>query len=267
MGTSKRWITKISAAWQKSLDAIFQVGDLLLAAKKDIPHGEFEQMTEADLPFGSRTAECLMTVARDKRLRKPNHGSLLPPSWRTLYDLSRLPDTEFKRAIADGKIHSDMTRAEVEKLQPSTQIVAPPITVPFIAQRPAEPAGPQIVRTHITAGAPQSDGKIRSAEDAAKLDEHDGANADAQHSADERKAVYAAAEPDVAHILDALADASTNNLSLPTVADMAGVIRGRVQPGWLRNFAEALLSLADDLENDSAPAAVNPVHALAGTGR
>ena len=36
------YANKICAAWQKSIAAIFEVGDLLIAARKKLPHGQFE---------------------------------------------------------------------------------------------------------------------------------------------------------------------------------------------------------------------------------
>jgi len=55
-----------------------------------------------------------MEIARDPRLRNPTHVSLLPRSWGTLYALTRLSDEEFNARIADGTIHADMTRQEIE---------------------------------------------------------------------------------------------------------------------------------------------------------
>jgi hypothetical protein len=85
---AKSWATKIRAAWQNPLATIFEVGDLLVAAKAELPSGQFEKMRN-ELPFGERTEERLMAIARDKRLRQATHGSLLPPSWRTVFELTR----------------------------------------------------------------------------------------------------------------------------------------------------------------------------------
>ena len=40
------WAAKISAAWRKSIEAIFEVGDLLIVAKKEIGHGQWVRMCE-----------------------------------------------------------------------------------------------------------------------------------------------------------------------------------------------------------------------------
>ena len=113
MAAKNEWATKICAAWQKSVAAIFDVGDLLVAARNAQPHGTFERMIEHELPFGPRTAQCLMAVAADARLRKANHGSLLPPSWRTLYEISKMTDEEFTVAVANGLVRPEVTRTEI----------------------------------------------------------------------------------------------------------------------------------------------------------
>ena len=113
-----RWAEKIAKAWQSSLDGIFETGRQLLAAKGKggLPHGDFTAMIESDLPFGPRTAQRLMAIAADQRLTKATHGSYLPPHWRTLYELTKLPDDVFRAKIKDGTIHPDMQRNEIAKV-------------------------------------------------------------------------------------------------------------------------------------------------------
>jgi hypothetical protein len=113
MAAKTDWAGKIRVAWQKSVAAIFEVGDLLNAAKKTVPRGQFTTMIESKLPFGERTAQMLMGVADDPRLRNPKQISLLPPSWGTLYALSQLTDKQFKAALIQGMIKPDMSRADV----------------------------------------------------------------------------------------------------------------------------------------------------------
>ena len=115
--TRNQWAERISDAWCEAtsgmLAAIFSIGQDLIYAKGELEHGEFIAMTESDLPFGRRTAQMLMAVARDDRLTKTNRGSLLPPHWRTLYELTRLDNATFERMLDDGTIRPDMERSEV----------------------------------------------------------------------------------------------------------------------------------------------------------
>jgi hypothetical protein len=108
-----QWAARIGAAWQKSIDAIFETGRLIAQAKAALPHGAFGQMIESELPFSGATARKLMIIAEDQRLTDRAHVNVLPPSWGTLYELTKLDDDTFKRRIAEGSIRPDMQRREV----------------------------------------------------------------------------------------------------------------------------------------------------------
>lgn len=110
------WASRIAAAHAKSTAAVFEVGRLLLEAKAALPHGEFEAMVERDLPFKPSTARRLMIVAEDGRLTDRAHGHVLPPSWRTLYELTKLDDAQFAAGIERGVIRADMERKDVKLL-------------------------------------------------------------------------------------------------------------------------------------------------------
>ena len=86
--TRAHFATEIATQWQRSREAIFAVGRLLIAAKKQLKHGEFTAMVENDLPFSSRTAQRLMAIARDKRMAKATHASHLPVCWSTLAEIA-----------------------------------------------------------------------------------------------------------------------------------------------------------------------------------
>jgi hypothetical protein len=108
-----QWVERIAEAWRASVAAIIETGRLLNEAKDELAHGEWLAMIENDLPFGPRTAQRLMAIAGDERLTNPTHVSHLPPSWGTLYELSKLDDAAFESGVSDGTIHAGMTRGEV----------------------------------------------------------------------------------------------------------------------------------------------------------
>jgi len=110
---SSAWAARITACWRSSVEAILEVGRLLAAAKDALAHGEFGTMIESELPFGARTAQMLMAIAADPRLHNPKHVSHLPPSWGTLYELTKLDDEHFVEAIKQKVIRSDMERREI----------------------------------------------------------------------------------------------------------------------------------------------------------
>lgn len=113
MRRQSQWAAQISAAWRSTVESIIECGGLLVAAKAALPHGEFQKMVEGNLPFGASTARRLMAIANDKRITKRAHGLYLPPSWRTLYELTRLPDVAFLQKIADGTINPEMERRDI----------------------------------------------------------------------------------------------------------------------------------------------------------
>jgi hypothetical protein len=112
-----QWATRIWAVWQKSVDNIIETGRLLHAAKADpkMQHGEWGTMVESDLPFNRHTAHKLMQIAGDKRLTNVSQGKHLPPSWTTLYELTKLDDDTLERKLRDGTIHPGMRRKDVAR--------------------------------------------------------------------------------------------------------------------------------------------------------
>jgi N6-adenosine-specific RNA methylase IME4 len=107
------WADRITASWRQSLEAVLETGRLITQAKAALPHGEFTAMVEHDLPFGPRAAQRLMAIAADSRITNPTHMSLLPSSWGTLYELTKLDDQDFKSRIKDGTIRPEMERRDI----------------------------------------------------------------------------------------------------------------------------------------------------------
>jgi hypothetical protein len=73
-------------------------GRLLIQAKAALPHGEFGAMCERELPFSTQTAQKLMAISGDARIANPAHVRLLPSSWGTLYELTKLDDGQWQHA-------------------------------------------------------------------------------------------------------------------------------------------------------------------------
>lgn len=114
--TAPQWASAISEAWNKTLNSVFETGDALIGAKDALKHGEWIKMVEGQLPFGMRTAQQLMAVAWDERLRNANHGSHLPSSWKTLYALTRLDNETIEKGFENGAIHPKLERKDIKFL-------------------------------------------------------------------------------------------------------------------------------------------------------
>jgi hypothetical protein len=80
---------KVNASWRKSVDAIIETGELLTDAKKRFHRNEMMWSSFMNsLPFGIRTMEMLINVAKYKNLLlHPKIHKSLPASWGTLYEL------------------------------------------------------------------------------------------------------------------------------------------------------------------------------------
>ena len=102
--TRAQWAADICNIHKQTIEGIFKMGDMLIAAKDELPHGEFTAMIDGDLPFDASTAQRLMKIALDPRLRKAARVQVLPMAWGTLYEMTKLSDTRFEQAVALGFI-------------------------------------------------------------------------------------------------------------------------------------------------------------------
>jgi hypothetical protein len=105
----------IAACWNKLVAGIVETGRMLIGAKEQFT-GEFHALIERCCPFGVRTAQRLMAIASDPVLSDATHGSRLPPSWRTLWVLTQIPDEQKLAMLKMGLIHPEMERRDAEAL-------------------------------------------------------------------------------------------------------------------------------------------------------
>lgn len=114
----------ICTEWRKSVEAVVEVGRLLMQAKRLCEHGEFLRLFKGSVnavsdpvPFGIHTADRLMAIAAKPALADCAHAHTLPQSWATLYELTKLDDEQIVSGIKAGEITPDMTRAEASALR------------------------------------------------------------------------------------------------------------------------------------------------------
>lgn len=114
--TRKEWAAVISARWEKatglakqSVEEAIQTGVDLLQSKAELSHGDFTEMIERDLPFGSDKAARLIKIARNPELVNTATSRNLPVVWTALYELARLSKEDFKDAQKRGLIDSKTT--------------------------------------------------------------------------------------------------------------------------------------------------------------
>ncbi len=116
-------------ALKQSVAGIIEAGQVLIEAKKELPHGQFTDWVDRKLRFGAptktgsreaniRQAEMLMLLARHEVISKSCHWHALPPSIRTLYELTQIrPEQRLLKLIASRRVHAGTTREEAIALQ------------------------------------------------------------------------------------------------------------------------------------------------------
>jgi hypothetical protein len=110
-----------------------------MQAKAAMSHGEWGRLFEEKLvPFGIRSAQMLMAIAEHPQLSNTKHVSLLPRSWGTLYELTKVPEPVLDRAFQDRVITPDMARKAVQALLPARPARTPTTNG---TANPVEPEG------------------------------------------------------------------------------------------------------------------------------
>ena len=136
MPRAEQWADRISTQVGKSVEALIEVGRLLVQAKADLPHGEWGRLFSEELiPFSQNTAGQLMAISSNRILSNSAHVQNLPPSWGTLYELTKVPDITLANALKDGVITPDMPRSAVAGLLPAKAAREPKPDPPFNLDR------------------------------------------------------------------------------------------------------------------------------------
>lgn len=110
------WALRISARWRASINSFIETGQLLLDAKAALPHGDFTAMMEGSLPFSVNTGQRLMAIARDERISNLARAQLLPASWTTIYEISKLTTEQIDDAVEKKIIRPEVERSEIVAL-------------------------------------------------------------------------------------------------------------------------------------------------------
>jgi hypothetical protein len=122
--------TRFRNALKKSVEGIIEAGQVLIEAKRKLRHGQFTDWVDRELRFGNpiksssreaniRQAEMFMLLASNDVISNPCHWHALPPSPRTLYELTQIhPKQRLLKLIEKGKVHAGTTREEAIAFQP-----------------------------------------------------------------------------------------------------------------------------------------------------
>lgn len=113
----REWAKQITTRWHEARQAIIDLGQMLIEAKEDLPHGEWLAMIQSDLPFGEDAAQRLAKIARNSVLSNTAHARYLPTSREPLYEMTKLPVPVLEQRLADGSITPETTVADVKRMR------------------------------------------------------------------------------------------------------------------------------------------------------
>ncbi len=150
--TAEELAVWVAAAWGPGAAAAIETGRRLLAAKAQLRGGgefgrlfaDHEHRVLSSLPFGSRTGERLMAIARHPVIGDPTRVSDLPSSWATLAELSRLPPERVEAGLVAGWIHPGLQRDQAtgpapaadERTRSAAEVTADEVEVLVVATLP-----------------------------------------------------------------------------------------------------------------------------------
>jgi hypothetical protein len=109
------WRSRIESAWQKSVQSVIEVGNLVKQAKEQL--GVSYSLLEAELPFSSTVAAFLIKIAENPVLSNPSYHSRLPNGYNTLYYLASVDEKQLVQQIESGEITPNFTLASAKLLR------------------------------------------------------------------------------------------------------------------------------------------------------
>ena len=110
--TPEQWAQAIRADLGQAVAGFVAAGKHLAEAKKSLPRGEWEPWCKKEVGIDPATAWTLMQLPKHEVIGNLVHVQELPPSWRTLYELSRLEPPLLMAAIEAGDIHAELERKQ-----------------------------------------------------------------------------------------------------------------------------------------------------------
>jgi len=111
----EKWATRIRRHMVTAVEAVIATGRDLAEAKKALGHGNFGKLC-AELNITTRTAQRLMAIAAHPVLGDATRASQLPPSWATLYELTRMTEAGLQHALDTGAVTPRMERKAARQL-------------------------------------------------------------------------------------------------------------------------------------------------------
>jgi hypothetical protein len=100
----------------RAVENIVAIGQHLREAREELDHGEFGPMLKR-IQFSEGTARKYMAISAHGAISNRSNWNALPPSWTTLYELTKLPPDVLEARIASGAITPELEGTAVASLK------------------------------------------------------------------------------------------------------------------------------------------------------
>ena len=107
----------ISASWRSAAASIIETGRLINIAEQELLPAEYRQLREylaTNSGLSQTVISKLKTISRNPLLLDPNYQSQLPPSYATLYHISKIENKKLKQALENGVINADTQLKDIK---------------------------------------------------------------------------------------------------------------------------------------------------------
>lgn len=115
---------RVNQHLEKAAASVIDAGRALIEIKQTVSRGEWSRLfmgasdaVAQPIRISLGTAERLMKIAGHPVLSKSAHAPILPSSWMTLYELTKVPDEQLTTALTDGRITPGMQREDAVALR------------------------------------------------------------------------------------------------------------------------------------------------------
>lgn len=123
VASADEFLGSIKASWHKTVEAVLETAQTLKTAEEQLPRKEFKALRDRlqqDRVMSGPTISKLLGIASNEILTAPENIDRLPPSYATLYELTRHDPKVVARALDDGLVNaSTMQKDLVHILPPS----------------------------------------------------------------------------------------------------------------------------------------------------
>jgi uncharacterized small protein (DUF1192 family) len=100
----------------RAVENLVASGQHLREAREELDHGEFGPMLKR-IKFSEGTARKYRAISAHPVISNRSNWNALPPSWTTLYELTKLPPDVLEARIADGTVTPDLEGTAVASLK------------------------------------------------------------------------------------------------------------------------------------------------------